>query len=170
MSFGNPSELFLLARICFVRLMVFSISACLVFVASSERKIGLLPSMAIHISVTTSDACAADHVVRFTRPSPSVFAYCKRSKTGAGEGLGTRLGVTCESYLVESRRPLWFRSSQANLCRALIHRHSLLAAVLCSTLIISLRLGSRHGTPFPHLSSPCYVGPHCSAVRILYGM
>ena len=35
--------------------------------------------------------CAADHVVRFTRPSPSVFAYCKRSKTGAGEGLGTRL-------------------------------------------------------------------------------
>ena len=36
--------------------------------------------------------CAADHVVRFTRPSPSVFAYCKRSKTGAGEGLGTRLG------------------------------------------------------------------------------
>ena len=71
--------------------MVFSVSACLVFVASSERKIGLLPSMAIHISVTTSDAGAADHVVRFTRPSPSVFAYCKRSKTGAGEGLGTRL-------------------------------------------------------------------------------
>ena len=35
--------------------------------------------------------CAADHVVRFTRPSPSVFAYCKRSKTGAREGLGTRL-------------------------------------------------------------------------------
>ena len=26
-----------------------------------------------------------------TRPSPSVFGYCKRSKTGAGEGLGTRL-------------------------------------------------------------------------------
>ena len=71
--------------------MVFSVSACLVFVASSERKIGLLPSMAIHITLTTSDARAADHVVRFTRPSPSVFAYCKRSKTGAGEGLGTRL-------------------------------------------------------------------------------
>ena len=32
-----------------------------------------------------------DHVVRLTRPSGSVFAYCKRSKTGAGEGLGTRL-------------------------------------------------------------------------------
>ena len=34
---------------------------------------------------------AANHVVRFTRPSGSVFAYCKQSKTGAGEGLGTRL-------------------------------------------------------------------------------
>ena len=44
--------------------------------------------------MTTCDACAADHVVRFTRPSPSVFAYCKRSKTGAGEGLGTRLSHT----------------------------------------------------------------------------
>ena len=40
---------------------------------------------------------AADHVVRFTRPSPSVFVYCKRSKTGAREGLGTRLFfLTCE--------------------------------------------------------------------------
>ena len=73
----------------FLRLMLFSVSACLVFVASTEQKIGLLPSMAIHISVTTCDACAADHV-RFTRPSPS---YCKRSNTGAGEGLGTRLSL-----------------------------------------------------------------------------
>ena len=32
------------------------------------------------------------HVVRFTRPSPSVFAYCTQSKTGAGKALGTRLG------------------------------------------------------------------------------
>ena len=60
--FGNPLELFLLARICFLRLMLFSVSTCLVFIASTERKIGLLPSMAIHISVTTCDACAADHV------------------------------------------------------------------------------------------------------------
>ena len=28
---------------------------------------------------------------RFPRPSPSVFAYWKRSKTGGAEGLGTRL-------------------------------------------------------------------------------
>ena len=59
--------------------------------SSTERKIGLLPSMAIHIYVTTCDAYAADHVVRFTRPSPSIYAYCKRSKNGAGEGLGTGL-------------------------------------------------------------------------------
>ena len=30
--------------------------------------------------------------MKFPRPSPSVFAYCKRSKTGGVEGLGTRLG------------------------------------------------------------------------------
>ena len=59
----------------------------------SKRKIDLLPSMAIHIVVTTCDTCAMDHVVRFTRPSPSVFAYCKQSRTGAVEGLGTRLVV-----------------------------------------------------------------------------
>ena len=38
-------------------------------------------------------------VVRFTGPSGSVFAYGKRSKTGAGEGLGTRL--------VDHGRPAW---------------------------------------------------------------
>ena len=32
-----------------------------------------------------------NHVMKFPRPSPSVFAYCKRSKTGGVEGLGTRL-------------------------------------------------------------------------------
>jgi len=42
--------------------------------------------------VTTFDGRAADHVMKFPRPSPSVFAYCKRSKTGGVEGLGTRLG------------------------------------------------------------------------------
>jgi len=29
--------------------------------------------------------------MKFPRPSSSVFAYCKRSKTGGVEGLGTRL-------------------------------------------------------------------------------
>ena len=62
---------------------------CLIFVASTEHKNGLLPSIAMHINVKTCDACDADHVVRFTMPSPSVFTYCKQSKTGAREGLGT---------------------------------------------------------------------------------
>ena len=31
------------------------------------------------------------HVIKWTRPSPSVFVYCKQSKTGRWEGLGTRL-------------------------------------------------------------------------------
>ena len=35
--------------------------------------------------------CAVDHVVRKPRSSPSVFTYCKRSKTGGREGLQTRL-------------------------------------------------------------------------------
>ena len=71
--------------------MLLSVGTCLVFIASTEHKIGLLPSMVIHISVTTCDACAVDHVVRFTGPSPSAFAYCKQSKTGGWEGLGMRL-------------------------------------------------------------------------------
>ena len=37
------------------------------------------------------DGCAAYPVRRFPRPSPSVFAYWKRSKAGGVEGLGTRL-------------------------------------------------------------------------------
>ena len=35
------------------------------------------------------------NVIKWTRPSPSVFAYCKRSKTGRWEGLGTRLFEVC---------------------------------------------------------------------------
>ena len=31
------------------------------------------------------------HVMKWTRPSPSIFTYCKRSKTGRWEGLETRL-------------------------------------------------------------------------------
>jgi len=32
-------------------------------------------------------------VTKSPRPSPSVFAYCKQSNTGGGNGLGTRLVV-----------------------------------------------------------------------------
>ena len=41
--------------------------------------------------MTTFDGRAAYHVMKFPRPSPSVIVYCKRSKTGGVEGLGTRL-------------------------------------------------------------------------------
>jgi len=43
--------------------------------------------------VTTIEGHAADHVMKFSCPSPSVFAYCKQSKTGGVEGLGMRLGI-----------------------------------------------------------------------------
>ena len=38
-------------------------------------------------------SCLPDvtHMTLSPRPSPSVFAYCKRPKTGGGNGLGTRL-------------------------------------------------------------------------------
>jgi len=39
----------------------------------------------------TFDGRAADHVMKFCRPSLSIFAHCKQSKTGGVEGLGTRL-------------------------------------------------------------------------------
>ena len=35
----------------------------------------------------TCEMCATDHVVRFTKLSPSIFTYSKRSKTGGREGL-----------------------------------------------------------------------------------
>jgi len=52
--------------------------------------------------VTTFDGRAADHVMKFPRPSPSVFAYCKRSKTGGVEGLGTRLNVAQLCFLTQT--------------------------------------------------------------------
>ena len=55
-----------------------------------------------------------------------------------------KLFCTCyEGYLVESRRPLRFGSSQAN--RSVFNtlsQHSWLAAVSCKMSIISLRLGN----------------------------
>ena len=43
-----------------------------------------------------NDGRAADHVIRFPRPSPSIFAHCKRSRTGGVEGMGTRLARASE--------------------------------------------------------------------------
>ena len=43
------------------------------------------------------------HVIKHTRPSLSVFAYCKRSKTGRWVGLGTRLGlnISCQTFWIQ---------------------------------------------------------------------
>ena len=49
----------------------------------AECKIGLLHSMAVHISITTCDTCPIDHMVRTLGPSPSIFAYCKHKKLEA---------------------------------------------------------------------------------------
>jgi len=35
------------------------------------------------------------HVTKSPRPSPSIIAYCKRSNTGGGNGLVTRLQMCC---------------------------------------------------------------------------
>ena len=65
--------------------------------------------------------------------------------------------VTHKGYLVESRRPLWFGSSQANhSVFNTLSRHSPLATVSRSTSIISLRLGSSVSLSSP-FSSSCYV-------------
>ena len=40
------------------------------------------------------------HVTKSSRPSPSVFAYCKRSNTGGRKGLGMRLTFWC-NWLIE---------------------------------------------------------------------
>ena len=61
-----------------------------IFVASTECKICLLYHLPIE---RMRDSRATDHVMKFHRPSPSVFAYYKRSKTGGVEGLETRLAL-----------------------------------------------------------------------------
>ena len=40
------------------------------------------------------------HVIKWTRPPPSVFAYCRRSKTGLWEGLGMRRCLSTIWHLV----------------------------------------------------------------------
>ena len=74
--------------VCFVGLMLFSVGACLMFVANTECKISLLCSMDIHTSVTKCDACAANHMIRFTRQE---HRQLLRSGGGGGGGLAARI-------------------------------------------------------------------------------
>ena len=62
--------------------MVFSISACLVFVASSERKIGLLPSMAQGVVIPIGAiVTAATGVKKRSRGQGLFWVSVKRSRT-----------------------------------------------------------------------------------------
>ena len=56
-SFGNPSELFLLAWICFACLMVFSVGACHVLVAVQNTRSAFSLAWLIRRRMTTCDAC-----------------------------------------------------------------------------------------------------------------
>ena len=60
------------------------------------------------MSRTCDVVCAVDHVVRFIRPSPSVFAYCKRSKTTAGELL-----LRAELIHTSKMHPIFMRQQSA---------------------------------------------------------
>ena len=48
---------------------------------------------------------SADQLVRITRPSDSIFAYYKQSKTGAREGLGMRLEPNSLTFFLSSVPP-----------------------------------------------------------------
>ena len=73
------------------------------------------------------------HVIKWTRPSPSIFAYCKRLKTGRWEGLGTRLPlyhihIGSENIFLHSKKgAFWPHTHVAAKC-------SLLASTLITTL------------------------------------
>ena len=47
------------------------------------------------------------HVTKSPRPSPSIFVYCKQSKTGGGNDLGTRV-VYDKTILKHTTVLLWF--------------------------------------------------------------
>ena len=47
-SIGNPSELYRLARICFVCLISSFAGACPIFMAGTKHKLSLLSSTAMH--------------------------------------------------------------------------------------------------------------------------
>ena len=74
--------------------------------------------------------CAADHVVRFTRPSPSVFAYGKQSKTGvgkAGEQGYAKPQLSVFSWLCNSEAILYVVAwGLVELCSVLQRRRNLL--------------------------------------------
>jgi len=86
-------------------------------------------------------------VTRSPRPSPSVFAYCKRSNTGGGNGLGTRLDST-HSFSREKLNTLVSSSSCSSMrslaCPCSIHNSLLNPPIRVQTSSWGL-WWSRHG-------------------------
>ena len=63
------------------------------------------------------------HVIKWTRPPPSVFAYCKRFKTGRWESLGTRLEIPTYALVLPRPHPLMRNGSYWALsCWSLTHK------------------------------------------------
>ena len=87
--FCSLLQSWLSAWVCFIHLVQLSAGVCPVFIASTDQS---RTSLGCWKEVWWHDGCGVDHVMKFSRPSPSVFTYWKRSKTGGIEGLGTRLG------------------------------------------------------------------------------
>ena len=58
---------------------------------------GALPHF-VYLSIDTDGI----HMIKWTRPSPSIFSKCKRSKAGRWESLGTRINnkYACAFVLV----------------------------------------------------------------------
>ena len=72
-------------------------------------------------------------------------------------GFRSPIGVACESYLVKSRRPLWFRSSQANLSLSGFNTPALsVGGSVMQHIIISLRLASHASLSSPFKSLLCW--------------
>ena len=78
----------------FLCLMLFSISTCLILQASTERKIGLLPSTAMHTSVMTCDTSAC-HGSRgkIHQAFSLLFCILQAIKNWSREGLETSTAV-----------------------------------------------------------------------------
>ena len=57
-----------------------------------KKASGLKPVLSLRDSpLCLPKTLDVSRAIKWTRPSPSVFAYCKQSKTGWWEGLGMRL-------------------------------------------------------------------------------
>ena len=75
-----------------------SAAACSILIAGIECKNGLLYiTWLLRGGVTTHKGHAADHVIRFPRPSPSI-CILQVIKTGGLEGLGMRRNQALCSY------------------------------------------------------------------------